>query len=170
MSRSVKILALALGLSLIVNLFVAGYWLGGWPGRNHHRHHAGAMTMDQPSFATLRLMAAHLTPEQQDALRAKLRAIKQTKKQQISTMRTLMQDIDQQLRATEIDRAQLLASYEALRQAGDATRQPFVALVTDTLMAMNADQRRAFLDDVTAQRRDHWRRHRPDSPSDQPPR
>lgn len=169
MTRTMKILIAALGLSLAANLFVAGYWLGGWPGRGHHRHHAGAMTLGQPSFATLRVMSTHLTPAQKDMLRERLRGIKAAKKQQIDAMHAAMKDIDRQLRAPDIDRDELLASYEALRAMGDGARQPFLTLMADMLAGMDAGQRRAFLDDLAAQRRAHWRRP-PDMAGDQPPR
>ncbi|GAB4146674.1 MAG: hypothetical protein Tsb0016_17250 [Sphingomonadales bacterium] len=164
-----KILIAALGLSLAANLFVLGYWLGDRPWGGHHRHHGGAAMLGHPSFAMLRVMADHLQPAQQARLEAGLDAIKHEKKQQIGAIRTAVADIDALLRAETVDRGQLLASYQQLRDVSTAARQPFVTLVADLLADMDAQARRAFLDDLAQRRRDHWRKRR-DQLDDAPPR
>lgn len=160
MSRAMKMLIAALGLSLAGNLFIFGYWLGDRPWGGHHRHHDGAAMLGHPSFAMLRVMADHLEPAQQARLEAGLDAIKDDKKQQIGAIRAAVAEIDALLRADTVDRAQLLASYQHLRAVSTSARQPFVTLVADLLADMDAEARRAFLDDLAQRRQDHWRKRR----------
>ncbi|RME63683.1 MAG: periplasmic heavy metal sensor [Alphaproteobacteria bacterium] len=170
MSRRMKILIAALSLSLAANLFALGYWLGGhrWSVGHHHRG-ADAM-LGEPSFAMMRTLAAHLTPAEKRQLHARLQAIKETKKAQIDDMHAILADIGAQLRAPSVDRDRLLASYDALRRLGEASRQPFIDVVTDTLATMDAERRRAFLDELQQRHRAHGHHPPPPpAPDDQPP-
>ncbi len=131
-------------LSLAVNVFIMGWFVG---GRGMVHPVPQARSLDRVEFSVRRL-ARHLDPEARRELRAKLRSERVVLKDRIRLRREAEKDVHDLLLQPEVDLEALAQAMARQASADRSLRDPFRQIILEIVAYQPLDVRQAIVADL----------------------
>ena len=152
-TRAARRLAIALAVSIGLNLFLSGMIASAWMTKRHYADRHGrppvsglAGTFDfrgglEAAGPEARPLAREIRRAYGPRLRESGRAVRDARKR-----------VGEILQGDALDRAALAAAFRDLRQATDAAQATMHEVMIETMTRLTPEQRRAFLEGATQKR------------------
>jgi len=146
-----KWLAAALSVSLTINIFVLGFFVG---RAIEGEAMDGQRARGPGPHYTLRMLARHLPADTRGELRRVFRGKREALRPAMEALRGARDRLHELLTAESYDAGAVAEALAAMRRAEAEVKRPVHETVAEALASLDREERRAFVEAVIERRRD----------------